>query len=86
MAIPPPPDAAWRDSARAAKLFFLDAVSVFPFLLWALHIRWWTFILAALSAVFLTVLNHFGFSIPVFLRWLRSTLAGKRKLAIPWWI
>ena len=86
MAIPPSPDAAWRDSARHAKLFFLDAVSVFPFMLWALHIRWWTFILACITALFLTILNHFGFSISVFVRWLRSFFAGKRKLSQPWWI
>lgn len=82
----PTGNAHWRDSARSIRFFFFDAQAAFPFVLFLMHIRWWTFILAVLAAIMFTVLNHFGFSIAVFLRFLRSTIAGKRKMAIPWWM
>lgn len=81
----PPPDAHWRDSARSPKFFVFDAKAAFPLLLFLLHIRLWTFIVAVVAWMFFSILNYYGFSIGVFLRWLRSTLAGKRKIAIPWW-
>lgn len=78
-------NAHWRDSARLAKFFFVDAVAAFPMLAFLLHIRWWTFILAVVTTLFFTVLRRYGFSIPVFFRWLRGFIAGPRKMAIPWW-
>jgi len=82
----PPPEAHWRDSARDAKLFFIDAKATFPLVLFLLHITYWTLIVAVAMMLFFTVLNHYGFSVPVFLRWLRSTLAGRRKSSQPWWV
>lgn len=77
--------AHWRDSARAAKIWGLDARAAFPFLLFLLHIRWWTFIVAIVTTVFFALLQRYGFTVPVFLRWLRSFMAGPRKLSRPWW-
>ena len=81
----PHPDAHWRDSARDARLFIFDAKAAFPLLLFLLHIRLWTFIVAVVAMTFFSILNRYGFSVIVFLRWLRSFFAGKRKMAIPWW-
>ena len=81
----PTANAHWRDSARPAKFFFFDAKAAFPLLLFLVHIRWWTFILAIIAMLFFTILNRYGFSVNVFLRWFRSFLAGPRKIAIPWW-
>ncbi len=81
----PPSDAHWRDSARPTKFFIFDAKAAFPLLLFLLHIRMWTFIVAIIAWLFFTLLNYYGFSIEVFLRTIRTTLAGKRKVAIPWW-
>ncbi|MFT3742024.1 MAG: IcmT/TraK family protein [Gammaproteobacteria bacterium] len=78
--------AHWRDSARSPLLYFVDARAVFPIVLWLLHLRVWTFVLALAVTVFLTILNYYGFSVAVFGRWLRTTLAGRRKTASPWWI
>lgn len=80
-----PPDTAWRDSARPARFFFFDARAAFPLLLFLLHIRWWTFILAVIATGFFAFLEHKGFTVVVFLRWLRNVLAGPRKTASPWW-
>lgn len=82
----PTATANWRDSAREAKFFVFDAKAAFPFLLFLVHIRWWTFIAATCTMIFFTVLNYFGFSIVVFLRAVRSFVAGPRKAAIPWWL
>ncbi len=83
---PPPSNAHWRDSARYPRLFFVDARAVFPILFCLLHIKIWTIFLALAATGFFTVLNYYGFSISVFGRWLRTSLAGPRKVAIPWWI
>lgn len=78
-------DAHWRDSARSARFFMVDARAAFPILLFLMNIRVWTAILVVVSMIFFGIIEHYGFTVPVFLRWLRSFLAGNRKLSIPWW-
>lgn len=80
-----PSTAHWRDTARSARFFIVDSKAVFPFLLFLLHIQVWTFIVALIASLFFALLERYGFSVPVFVRWLRSVVAGPRKLAIPWW-
>jgi len=82
----PTPEAHWRDSARLPKFFIFDATAAFPLLLFLLHIKMWTFVVAVSAMCFFTVLNHFGYTAIVFLRAIRSFFAGKRKVAIPWWM
>jgi len=85
MAQEPTASSHWRDSARTARFFFIDAKAAFPIFLFLMHIRLWTFIFALVIMVFFTVLNRFGYTVDVFLRIFRSMLAGPRKAAIPWW-
>ena len=80
-----PETAHWRDSARHARFFIIDARAAFPFLLFLLHIRFWSFILAVVATCFFALLERYGFTVGVFLRWIRSALAGPRKTAMPWW-
>lgn len=80
-----PPDTHWRDSARHPKFFLVDARAAFPIFLFLMHIRYWTAGLALISLLFFGILGRFGFTVPIFLRWLRSFIAGPRKMAIPWW-
>ena len=49
-------------------------------LLVILYPRLWTLIVAVVAMLFFTVLNRYGFTINVFLRWLRSSIAGRRKI------
>lgn len=77
--------AHWRDSARTARFYMVDANASFPLLLFLVHMKFWTFMLALLFMVFFTVVARFGFTVPVFFRWFRLTLAGPRKYAVPWW-
>lgn len=82
---PPSPEAHWRDSARPARFFLIDAKAVFPLIVFLLHIRWWTLIVALIGMGFFTILNRFGYSVEVFLRVVRGFLGGKLKTAHPWW-
>ncbi len=81
----PTDNAHWRDSAREARFLFIDATAAIPLLIFLVHIRTWTFVVASLIIAFLTILKRFGFTVVVFMRIFRSFLAGSRKMAIPWW-
>ena len=81
----PTENAHWRDSAREARFLFIDAAAAIPLLIFLVHIRMWTFVVASLMIAFLAILKRFGYSVTVFARIFRSFLAGPRKMAIPWW-
>ena len=76
--------AHWRDSARSARFFMVDARAAFPIFLFLMHIRIWTGVVVIASGVFFGILEHFGFTVPVFFRWLRTVLAGQIKSSRPW--
>jgi intracellular multiplication protein IcmT len=82
----PSPDASWRDSARYPKFFIFDSRAVFPLLLWMVHMKTWTFTVALITMAFFSLLLRFGFTVSIFLRWIRAIVAGRRKAAIPWWV
>lgn len=77
--------AAWRDSARVPRFFVIDANAALPLVILLVHIRTWTFILAITTMAFFGVLERFQFTVPIFVRWVRSTLAGKVRVARPAW-
>lgn len=80
-----PTEQHWRDSARTPRFFLIDARAAFPILLFLLHIRVWTFIVAILAMAFFGALERYGFTLVIFGRWVRTKLAGPRKMAVPWW-
>lgn len=77
--------AHWRDSARSPRFFIVDARAAFPIFLFLMHIKMWTGILVIISMTFFWILERYGYTVPVFLRWLRTFAAGPVKLAQPWW-
>jgi intracellular multiplication protein IcmT len=79
-------NAHWRDSARDVKFFVVDSKAAFPFLFFLLHMRMWTFTVALVMTLFFSILARFGFTIPIFWRWLRSFIAGSRRFSRPWWV
>ncbi len=81
----PSDDTHWRDSARQARFFFVDAYAAFPILIMFLHIKLWTLLITIGFIIFFAILERFKFTIPVFARWLKSTIAGPLKIARPWW-
>jgi intracellular multiplication protein IcmT len=80
-----PPGTHWRDSARSPRFFIVDARAAFPIFFFLMHIRVWTGILVLISAAFFGVLERYGFSLPVFFRWIRTFFAGYIKSSRPWW-
>ena len=82
----PKPGASWRDSARSSRLWIFDSSAFFPVIVFLFHIRWWTFFVTVGMVIFLTALSYYGYSTIVFGRIVRSFLAGKRKMATPWWL
>lgn len=85
MARLPSANAHWRDSARQPRLLFVDYRATFPFMIWLFYPRWWTFWLCIAATLFFVVINFYGFSVNVFLRWIRCFIGGPRRAAIPWW-
>ena len=75
----------WRDVARTPRFYFMDAFAAFPLLLFFLHIRLWTFLTAIAFVAFFVLLERFRFTIPVFFRYIKSTVAGPFRSAKPWW-
>ena len=75
----------WRDAARTPRFFFVDAFAAFPLVLMLLHIRMWTFLVAIGAMTFFMILERFKFTLPVFRRWVKTTLAGPIRTAYPWW-
>lgn len=75
----------WRDAARTPRFYIMDALAALPLIVFLLHIRLWTFLTALGFVAFFIILERFKFSVPVFFRWLRATLAGSLRLAKPWW-
>ncbi len=76
---------SWRDVARTPRFYFMDAWSALPILIFLMHMRLWTFLLSLVWIAFFIVLEKFKFTVPVFFRWLRATLAGPLRSAKPWW-
>ena len=75
----------WRDVARTPRFYFMDAWSALPILLFLMHMRLWTFLLSIVCIIFFIILEKFKFTVPVFFRWLRASLAGPLRSARPWW-
>ena len=78
-------EAHWRDSARSVRFFIWDGKLAFPMILPLMYMRIWTWCVAWVFMVFFSVLNRYGFTPIVFLRWLRCKVAGRRKLIEPSW-
>ena len=77
--------ATWRDTARSVRFFFVDYRAAFPLLLFLLHIRVWTLVLAVAATLMLYALERYGYTVPVFLRLVRVWFAGSKKYSRPWW-
>lgn len=78
--------AHWRDSARATRFWLFDFRAAFPLLLLVVYLRFSTLIVAVLATLFFAALERYGFTVIVFLRAIRTWLAGPRKVVYPWWV
>ncbi len=78
--------AHWRDTARSVRFWIFDFRAAFPLFVMLLHIRMWTIITAVIATLFFAALERYGFTVIVFLRSIRTWLAGPRKVVYPWWV
>jgi intracellular multiplication protein IcmT len=76
----------WRNAAKSPRLLGVDIRATFPIALFMLHPRYWTAGVAVVLILALVILERFGFTVPVFLRWVRHKLRGPICHARPWWI
>lgn len=79
----------WRDSARNPRIFVLDSRALIPFFFLLFSpgsLVLYMFILVVLMTGFFAVIEYFGFTYSVFLRWFRcSFISGRYKKARAWW-
>jgi intracellular multiplication protein IcmT len=78
-------DTHWRDAARTPRFYFMDAYSALPLLIFFLHMSFNTFFISVGFILFFIGLEKFKFTLPVFFRWLKATIAGPMRVAKPWW-
>lgn len=77
----------WRYTAKKVRLGPFDSyVVVPPLILFAMHIKFWTFMLAVVAVSVMWVLElFFRLPLPEAIRVVRSSIAGERRAATPWW-
>ena len=72
----------WRNTARPARFFMLDARACLVVLLFLVHVRLWTFLLMMSVFLLLGILERFGMTIPVALRRIRLFFIGPYRPAL----
>ena len=77
----------WRYTAKKVRLGPFDSyVVVPPMILFAMHIKLWTFMFALIAVATMWVLElFFRLPLPEAIRVARSKIAGDRRPALPWW-
>lgn len=80
------PQGSWRDSARPAKFFIFNSVTVFPVLWFLFNISLTNFFIIILVVGVFMTLDYYGLSPRVFARFLRGLISGRRKISSPWWV
>ena len=78
----------WRWAGPAVKFAFVDSRAGLTLLPALIGMRWigvWAWVIAGLVFALFAVLERFGFSPQVALRFLRSWLAGPVRHAVAWW-
>ena len=80
------PQGSWRDTGREAKLWIFNATATFPILFFLFSPSWTTVGLVVVTIAVLMLLDYYGFKPIVFLRMVKSLLAGRVKPARSWWL
>lgn len=76
----------WQNTGREPKLWIMNSTTSFPLLLFLVNISVYTLGLVVVTMVVFFILDYYGFKPKVFVRYIRSFLAGGRKSARPWWV
>jgi intracellular multiplication protein IcmT len=74
-------DIHWRNTQKPVRFFILDARAFLAVLLFLVHMRLWTFILAITVMIIFLILERRGLTFAASLRAMRSWLIGERRPA-----
>ncbi|MBM4211262.1 MAG: hypothetical protein FJ186_01815 [Gammaproteobacteria bacterium] len=80
------PQGSWRDSARPAKFFIFNYVTVFPVLWFLFNLSWMNLFIIIFVISVLMILDYYGLPPHIFARFLRGVISGRRKISSPWWV
>lgn len=76
----------WQDTGRETKFWIMNSSTSFPLLLFLVNISWTTFFIVIATMIVFFILDYYGFKPMVFLRYVRTVLAGPYKSCRPWWM
>ena len=74
-------DIHWRNTQRPVRFFMLDARAFLALLLFLVHARLWTFILAVVVMITFWILERRGLTFESSLRAFRCWILGRRRPA-----
>jgi len=77
--------AHWRDSARRAKFFIVDAVIVWPLIIFLMAIGTRTGILLISSFILLLIMERVNFTLKKVYRYLFVLIVGPIRYRKGWW-
>ena len=77
----PSGDLHWRNTQKPARFWFMDARGAVFLLLFLVHMRIWTLVLAILSMIVFYVLERAGLTFEAALRAIRSYILGRNRPA-----
>lgn len=72
----------WRNTARPARFFTMDARACLVVFLFIVHIRLWTLILMIAVLIGASIMERYGMALPVALRRLRLFFVGAYRPAL----
>lgn len=72
----------WRNTARITRFFMFDARAAAPLLLFIMHMRLWTLILAIFVIIVFAILERFGLTVTIALRRFRVWILGPTRPAL----
>jgi len=74
-------DIHWRNTQKPVRFFMLDARAFLAVLLFLLHMRMWTFVMAIVIMVLFMIFERRGLTFAASLRALRCWILGERRPA-----
>lgn len=67
----------WRDSGRITRFFFIDGRALFPLLFVLYRPSHFKFMVSIPIIIFLSIIEYYGLTLPVTIRFLKRSFAGK---------
>ncbi len=84
MALPDFTETQWRNSGLPARLGLgfaaIDARVFVFFIIWLVHMRTWTLVMAVVAVILAAILEYLGFGMGVAFKRVRAAIAGKNRV------